>query len=163
MSLREELDLDKPFADLRHETVLNVVHTANQFSLAGAALFRRFGLTEAQFNVLFALKHKTRELTQSELGRRLVVTRATITSVLDKLEGKGLVARKQVPHNRRIYHVSLTTKGRRLVDKVEPLYRNEIHHATGDLSEAECRELIRCLDQVRARTKALRNKEGELQ
>jgi len=156
MPLDKELELDRPFSDLRHEAVLNVVHTANQFSLAAALLFRRFDLTEAQFNVLFALKYKTKELTQSALGKRLVVTRATITSVLDKLEGKGLVARKRVPGNRRIHHVCLTRKGRALIDKVEPLYRGGLHEATSDLSERECRALIRRLEQIRARTKAIR-------
>ena len=152
MALAEELQLDTSFKDVRHEALLNVVHTANQLGLAGEALFRRFGLTQAQFNVLFALKYKTRDITQSDLGKRLVVTRATITSVLDKLEGKGFVARESVPGNRRIFHVSLRARGRKLIEKVEPVYREEIHRALGGLSEAECRALIRFLERIRART-----------
>ncbi|MCX5757832.1 MAG: MarR family transcriptional regulator [Candidatus Hydrogenedentes bacterium] len=116
MSLAVELHLDRPFSDLRHETLLNIVLTASLFSTAGAALFRRFGLTEAQFNVLFALKYKKGPITQAGLGKRLVVTRASITSVLDKLEQKELVVRESVSGNRRIYHVSLTPKGRRAID-----------------------------------------------
>ena len=61
-------------------------------AVKGAMLFRRFDLG-AQFNVLFALKYKKNEWTQSDLGKRLVVTRASITSVLDKLEAKALVKR----------------------------------------------------------------------
>ena len=83
MVLWKELDLDRPFEDLRHETMLNIVHTANLFTIVGQPLFRRFDLTEAQFNLLFALKFKTRELTQSELGKRLVVTRASVTSLIE--------------------------------------------------------------------------------
>ena len=149
MSLFDELNLDKPFSDLMHEAVLNVVHTANLLSSLGGRLFRGFGLTEAQFNVLFALKHKTREVTQSDLGKRLVVSRASITSVLDRLEDKGLVRRKTVPGNRRIHHVSLTPKGRRLIDKVEPEYREEIHGVMESLNETGCRQLIRHLERVR--------------
>jgi MarR family 2-MHQ and catechol resistance regulon transcriptional repressor len=93
MSINKELELERPIQDIRHETVLNIVRTANIISLKGEALFRRFCLTEAQFNVLFALKYKAHEWTQSDLGKRLVVTRASVTSVLDKLEEKGLVAR----------------------------------------------------------------------
>jgi len=158
MSLAMELNLDTPFEDLRHEAVLNVVHTANLFSSTGAALFRRYDLTEAQFNVLFALKYKRRDLTQSDLGKRLVVTRASITSVLDKLEEKGLVERENVPGNRRIYHVSLTPKGQDLIDGVEPVYREHLHYALGDLSEKECVALIRCLERVRMRTRQVRDK-----
>jgi MarR family 2-MHQ and catechol resistance regulon transcriptional repressor len=154
MSLAAELNLDVPFSDLRHEALLNVVHTANLFSAVGTALFRRHDLTEAQFNVLFALRFAKVNLTQSDLGKRLVVTRASITSVLDKLEEKGLVERRSVPGNRRIYHVSLTAKGRKLIDEVEPVYRSEIHHALKDLTNAECTSLIGCLERVRATTKA---------
>ena len=155
MSLAEELNLDMPFSDLRHEAMLNIVHTANQLALAGEALFRRFDLTQAQFNVLFALKYKQIELTQSGLGQRLVVTRATITSVLDKLERKGLVKRKNVPGNRRIYHISLTADGCRLIDRVEPLYREKLHSAMGALTDAECKTLIGYLERVRACTVGL--------
>jgi len=157
MTLAEELSLDVPFTDLRHEAMLNIVHTANHLALAGEALFRQFDLTRAQFNVLFALKYKEIELTQSDLGKRLVVTRATITSVLDKLEQKRLVKRENVPGNRRIYHVSLTGAGEKLLDEVEPFYREKIHEALVDLTDEECRGLIGFLERVRARTVAMRD------
>ena len=156
-SLATELSLDFPFSDLRHETLLNIVHTGNLLASAGAPLFRQFGLTEAQFNVLFALLHKGREITQTELGKRLVVTRATITSVLDKLEEKGLVERRDVPGNRRIYHVGLTSAGRALVEKVEPQYREGVHRAMADLSDEECRDLIARLERVRMTTAAVKH------
>lgn len=153
MPLEKELDLDKPFSDTRHEAVLNIVQTANLLALAGAKLFRRFDLTVAQFNVLFALKHKRRAVTQSDLGKRLVVTRASITSVLDKLEAKCLVERRNVPGNRRINHVELTPQGRALIDEVEPLYRAGLHEATAVLKAGECKSLTRLLEQVRTRTR----------
>ncbi|MCX8013924.1 MAG: MarR family transcriptional regulator [Rectinema sp.] len=149
MSINKELELDRPMRDIRHETVLNIVRTAQTLSLAGAALFRRFDLTEAQFNVLFSLKYKEHEWTQSDLGRRLVVTRASVTSVLDKLEEKDLVRRSAVAGNRRIYHVNLTEKGRRLLDEVEPLYRSEIHKLLADFDDKSCRALINTLEQIR--------------
>ena len=149
MTLNSELALDRPMSDVRHEAVLNVVRTANVLALRGAALFREHDLTEAQFNVLFALKYKQRPWTQSDLGRRLVVTRASVTSVLDKLEEKGLVERQEVPGNRRIYHVDLTRKGAALVDRVEPQYRSDIHSVMSGLSDDDCRRLIKQLEQIR--------------
>ena len=151
MSLETELCLDKPVEDIPHGTVLNIVRTANLLGGMGAALFRQSDLTEAQFNVLFLLNVKQHEVTQSDLGKRLVVTRASITSVLDKLEGKGLVVRKSVPGNRRINHVEITEQGRRLLAEVEPLYRQGIHRAMAVLSERECKTLIAYLERVRER------------
>ncbi|MCX5772347.1 MAG: MarR family transcriptional regulator [Candidatus Hydrogenedentes bacterium] len=154
MSLAAELNLDIPFSDLRHETVLNIIHTANTLAALGARLFRGFDLTEAQFNVLFSLKHKNVKITQSDLGKRLVVTRASITSVLDKLQEKGLIERVIVPGNRRIHHVELTVKGRRLIDKIEPHYRQALQTVMSGLTEAECRELISLLERVRTTSRA---------
>ena len=149
MSLNRELELDRPIEDVKHELVLNVVRTANALSQAAATLLRGYDLTVAQFNVLFSLKFKTREWTQSDLGKRLVVTRASVTSVLDKLERKGWVSRDAVPGNRRIYHVSLTAEGTVLVDTVEPVYRAAIHQILADFDPGMCRRLINRLEQVR--------------
>lgn len=149
MSLNRELDLDRPMKDVRHEAVLNIVRTALVLSQTGTILFRQFDLTEAQFNVLFALKYKERKWTQSDLGRRLVVTRASVTSVLDKLEEKGLVQRDAVANNRRIYHVELTGTGKALLDQVEPLYRQDIHRVLHSFTNDECRGLIHYLERIR--------------
>lgn len=151
MSLDKELNLERPMEDAQHEAILNVIRTASLLSLKGADLFRQFGLTEAQFNVLFSLKYKEKVWTQSDLGRRLVVTRASVTSVLDKLEGKGLVQRQAVEGNRRIYHIDLTPAGRALIDEVEPIYRRDIRDVTADLDDAACRALIKSLETIRRR------------
>ena len=155
MGLSEELSLDTPILDMRHEAVLNVVHTSNMIAAAGTPLFRRYDLTGAQFNLLFALNFKKAKVTQSELGKRLVVTRASVTSLVDKLEHKGLVERLSVEGNRRIYHVELTQEGQRLIDEVEPQYRQKVHESIGDLSDEECRVLIDLMERVRARTTPL--------
>ena len=153
MSLQHELGLQSPFKDIRHETVLNIVRTANLLSAKASILFRGFDLTEAQFNVLFALKFTTGNVTQAELGKRLVVTRASITSVLDKLEAKKLVERVNVPYNRRIHHVVLTDEGRALIEDVEPKYREEIYAALEDIQTDACHTLIHQLENVRQRVK----------
>lgn len=151
MSLNYELELDQPFEDLRHEAVLNIIRTANLLSQKGTERFRQYQLTTAQFNVLFALKYKKRALSQADLGKRLVVTRASVTSVLDKLEAKDLIERNVVPENRRIYHVELTAAGRTLLDSVEGVYRVDIHDVLEGFTEQECRKLTKYLERVRAR------------
>ncbi len=149
-SINKELELENPVQDIQHELILNFVRTADVIAAKGSLLFRRYGLTEAQFNVLFALKYKKSEWTQSDLGKRLVVTRASITSVLDKLEEKRLVKRNEVPGNRRIYHISLTQKGQCLIDKVEPVYRAVIHDALDIFTPAECRHMISKMERMRS-------------
>jgi len=156
MKLENELGLELPFEDVFHETTLNIVRTANLLASLGADLFRRYDLTEAQFNVLMALKYRKKELTQSDLSKRLVVTRASITSVLDRLESKGLVVRRRVTGNRRIHHVQLTGLGGQLLEEVEPIYRRTIEEALSGVDEAECQTIIECLERIRERASQTR-------
>jgi MarR family 2-MHQ and catechol resistance regulon transcriptional repressor len=79
-----------------------------------------------------------------------------VTSVLDRLEEKGLVERMSVPGNRRIYHVRLTPKGRKLIDGIEPSYRETIKAALKDLTDKDCKTLIRFLERVRESLRQLR-------
>ena len=160
MALYKELDLDGPFEDICHEAMIGIVRTASLAAAVAGKIFRQYGLTEAQFNVLFALKYKSRAITQVELGRRLVVTRATVTSVLDKLESKGYVERQAVPDNRRSYHVELTEAGRTVVDAVEPVYRESIHYVLGYLDEDGIRHLIGMLEPARERLRELADGNG---
>lgn len=163
MSLQEELGLQEPFKDIRHEAVLNIVRTASLLSATAAQLFRQYDLTEAQFNVLFSLKFAPGTVTQAELGKRLVVTRASITSVLDKLETKDLVRRTDVPGNRRIHHVELTHSGTELIERVEPVYRKQVHRALKDLSDGECTSLIDFLEKSRGRVGQMLSPEAKQQ
>ena len=155
MNLKNELEEKLPVEDLRHETALNIVRTGNLMAAKASQLFRTFDLAEAQFNVLLALSTGNGDVTQAELGKRLVVTRASITSVHDKLEGKGLVERKKVAGNRRIHHVGLPPPGVELFDKVLPLYREEIYDVLANLSDVDCRALIEKLEKTRARVRQM--------
>lgn len=124
-------------------------------SARAAQVFREYGLTEAQFNVLFTLDIAEESVTQADLGKRLVVTRASITSVLDKMEAKGLVERRNVEGNRRIYHIVLTEAGRTLFEAVKPRYEREIHAVLGGMDEAACRTLIEALEMTRGRVREM--------
>jgi len=157
MQLYMDLGLPDEYADIQHETLLSVMRTATLISWATAQLFRPFGLTEAQFNVLILLKYRERALTQSDLGDRLGVTRASITSVLDRLEVKGLVSREVVAGNRRIYHVTLKAAGLAVLEKVESVYREMIGRLMGELTEKECRMMTECLGRVRNRAGEIGN------
>ena len=57
-------------------------------------------------------------LTAGELHRRSLVTAGAISQRLDKLEAGGLVRRTRDRRDRRVVHVNLTRRGRKLVDTV---------------------------------------------
>ena len=57
-------------------------------------------------------------MSPSELGDRLIVTRSTVTGVLDSLERRGLVRRSPHPTDRRSVVVEITAKGLRVLGEV---------------------------------------------
>src|SRR3546814_14870585 len=71
------------------------------------------GLTPGQFGVL-AIVVANPGLKQIELGTALGVDRSTIVAAVDKLEKRGLIERRPVPHDRRAHALTLTAEGQRV-------------------------------------------------
>jgi DNA-binding MarR family transcriptional regulator len=71
------------------------------------------GSTLPRFDVMAALHRSDDDLTMTELSRKLLVSNGNTTTVVDRLESDGLVARTPSAADRRVVHVSLTEAGRR--------------------------------------------------
>ena len=135
--------------DYGFELTKSVMATADAFMRESARLFRPFGLTGAQYNVLNILSDVPEGLSQRQLGDLLVVDRSNVTGLLDRLEKAGWVQRKDHPEDRRVYRVSLTPAGRALWDKVHPLYLQVANQLTAGLTAKKmdhCLEVLRHLE-----------------
>lgn len=80
------------------------------FSRADNRHIRSMRLTPSQFDVIATLGD-TRGMTCSELSAATLVTKGTLTGVLDRLEAKGLIRREPVAADRRATTIRLTAKG----------------------------------------------------
>ena len=78
---------------------------------------RTLRLTPSQFDVIVTLGD-TAGLTCSQLSSRTLVTKGTLTGVLDRLAQKGLIRRESVAGDKRRTKIRLTEKGRLLFQKV---------------------------------------------
>ena len=74
------------------------------------AKVREHGLTPPQFDIIATLGN-TDGMSGRELGEKTLMTKGTLTGVLDRLEAKGLVARTMNANDRRCMIVRLTPKG----------------------------------------------------
>jgi MarR family transcriptional regulator, organic hydroperoxide resistance regulator len=88
-----------------------LLHRAAQrmHALVGAEA-ERHGLSLRDHIVLSAL-HKTRDLTQIELGQALGMDKTTLAAEIDRLERMGLVSRRVDPRDRRARIPAITSKG----------------------------------------------------
>jgi DNA-binding MarR family transcriptional regulator len=83
------------------------------------ALADSYGMTLAEGDLLFTLRRAPapHRMLPSQLSASLLVSSGTMTSRLDRLEGRGLIRRVPNPDDRRSVLVELTTPGRDLADQ----------------------------------------------
>jgi DNA-binding MarR family transcriptional regulator len=78
-----------------------------------------FGLKVGEFDVLACLRRSGEpfELTPTALGRQLLLSSGAMTNRMDRLEQAGFIRRRPDPDDRRGVLVSLTPRGRELIDE----------------------------------------------
>lgn len=94
---------------------MQLLRTAETLWNSSRILFDRWDLSPAQFNLLNLLVEAADGLTQSDLSRELLTHRSNITGLVDRLERRGLVARRDQVGDRRAWRIVLTPAGRRLM------------------------------------------------
>jgi len=105
------------------------------------------GLTPTQFGVLEAILH-TGELSQRELGRKVLTSAGNMTDLIDKLETRGLVRRIRQKLDRRAVRVELTPEGRRLIEPLFTAHAADVAAAMAILSGEELRHLSALLRKL---------------
>ncbi len=110
---------------------------------------RSLRLTPSQFDVIATLGD-TEGLTCAELSAATLVTKGTLTGVLDRLADKGLIKRIPVAADRRSTRICLTEKGDRLFRKTFAAHIAFIRpYFERALSTAEAEQLRRLLLRLR--------------
>jgi len=153
MTLEDELGLQKPVVLLGHKALLSMYYTASRLRKKAGEFFRPFTLTDVQFNLMMLLKHQSgsrRGLSQAQLSDMMLVNRANITSLMDRMETAGLVARTPASSDRRMNIIKLTTRGKKLLERVEPMYAKEVERIMAALKEPEQKKLIAMLEKIRS-------------
>lgn len=151
MKLAEELGFQEDFEDSSHEALLSLYHTAALSRKRSAEFFKNFGITDVQFNLLMLLRYQggAMGLKQVALGRMMLVNRASVTAIIDRMEKADLVVRVDAPDDRRSNYVRLTRKSRVLLERIEKKYRDEINRIMNALSSHETGQLLKTLQKIR--------------
>lgn len=112
--------------------------------------FARYGLSKAKFNALIQIfMTGGHGLTQSELGKKLLVSRANITRLIDRLEKENLVVRKPDPNDKRVFQLYLTDRASTLMNAFIPIHNQYVHKLMSTLNTDEKEMLISLLDKLK--------------
>jgi len=126
-----------------------LVRAYQAFAAYDASGYRDIDLTVPQADVVFTLGN-TDGLTFKEIGEKTLITKGTLTGVIDRLEEKGLVSRVSCPDDRRCTRVTLTDKGRVLFEKEFPRQIQYLKARFDRLAKSEQREALESLKKLRA-------------
>ena len=131
-----------------YRALMELLRTADTLWNASRVFFERWDLSPSQFNVLNLLHLNPDGLSQTDLSRQLIMHRSNLTGLVDRLEKRGLVTRREVAADRRAYSVVLTAAGTRLLGSILPRYYKEAARVWDSLPARRAAELIADLQQV---------------
>jgi len=132
---------------LATEAVMNTIRTADMLFDQIGRLLRPLHVSAAGGLVLGILRDHG-SMTPSELGKRLIVTRATVTGLLDSLEQRGFVRRSANPADRRSLIVRITPAGLTVVQELRTIVHRQEKAWMASLSDSDLPSYIEHLHRI---------------
>ncbi|MEW5889091.1 MAG: MarR family transcriptional regulator [Pseudomonadota bacterium] len=130
-------------------TLRELARCYQAFELFSAAHVRELGLTLPQFDIIATLGN-TPGMTFKELGEKTLITKGTLTGVVDRLEEKGLVQRVASETDRRSVIVRLTAAGERTFRDAFPAHAAYLKTAFDRLTPNQLAQTVQVLGRLRA-------------
>lgn len=129
--------------------VRELVRCYQAFESHSAQHVRAMGLTPPQFDIVATLGN-TEGMSFKELGEKTLITKGTLTGVVDRLEAKHLVSRSASPTDGRSQIVRLTAKGEALFQDTFPAHLNHVGRVFANYSSSDLQQAEDALRRLRA-------------
>ncbi len=115
---------------------------------------RAAGLTRAQWLVIARVRRHP-GLSQSEVADLLEIEKASAGRLIDRMQAKGWLQRRDDASDRRINRLHLTPEAERLHAAIWPIAEATVDAALGDLSIEERRQLTGLMIRVKSKLQAM--------
>lgn len=138
-------------------TLRELASTYQAFEAYSAAHIRTLDLTPAQFDIIATLGN-TPGMPLKELGEKSLITKGTLTGVVDRLTDKKLVQRVASPSDGRSQTVQLTPQGEALFERIFPDHLAHLQRAFIELPPDELINLEKSLRHLREALVSARNR-----
>lgn len=138
-------------SDIANRLFFRLYQSSNLMHKAGTSAVSDFGATTQQWAVLGALSRPQAAkhgLSVKDLMEFLMVSRQSLTAILDRMEAAGLVERTRTDGDGRLRYVQLTEKGGRTWAEMRPSIRGFYDEALTEFSIEEAYLLMRLLDRL---------------
>ncbi|BEP30290.1 MarR family winged helix-turn-helix transcriptional regulator [Helicovermis profundi] len=119
------------------KTLLNISRTVEIMRLVYDNVYNKYNISEPKFLVILLLSEKEDGIPLIEIGRKMLVSRANITTLIKRMEKEGIVERRNNKKDKRSIKAHLTDKGRGIFDEVKYLYMDFSEKMVSCLSDEE--------------------------
>ena len=140
--------MDRPM-DRTDTSLIALRRILRATELYGRDLAKAAGLTAAQFRVLQVVAERGL-CTAKDISRRMSISQATVTSLVDKLVRQGMVTRERCETDRRQTNIVITERGRETIKKAPDALQQRYVRKFEALEDWEQVMLISALERVAA-------------
>ena len=133
-----------------HSVIVSLLNASRIVESRGSALFAKWSLHPAQYNVLNLLVTNDGRMDQGELKNQLVVSSATVAVVLGRMRKRGLVDNPMNSDDRRKHTILITPAGRKIWSKAADAYNQALGEVDASLTNAELKTLERLCTKLAA-------------
>ena len=134
------------------EAYLNLLRVASDVLDSTEQYFIQHGTSQGRYTVLCLLnRNPDVPLCPADIALRAGVTRATMTGLLQGLEGEGLIKRTSSDDDKRMFFVELTSKGRKYLDGILPDFFKRVGSLMEGVNDRERGQMLKLLEKVHSR------------
>jgi DNA-binding MarR family transcriptional regulator len=147
MSLEKDINQAK-FSNEYEKVMVNIIYTANWMNEQLKAFFDKADITQQQFNILRILRGAGEPISTLQIRQRMLDKMSDTSRIVDRLVIKGLVKKITCPTDKRLVDVSITTKGKKTLEKIDAS-QNKMDAICSNLTDADAEIMNGLLDKMR--------------
>lgn len=131
------------------KVLMAIVRAAETFKRVHSGIFRRYGLSFPQYNVLRVLDASGKGRNRmTDVSRIMLVPGANITGIAKRLEKGGFILRKSDPKDERVTILQITPKGKEALKCIEDEKNQWVESMLSSLSAGERLDLLEKLRRL---------------
>ena len=114
-----------------------------------SAHIRALGLMPVQFDVIATLANQP-PMTYKQLGEKTLISKSSLTGVVDRMAQKGFIATLENPEDARSHLLRLTVRGQKIFEKAFPEHLEHLESAFQKLSNKQIKEIEESLKTLKS-------------
>jgi DNA-binding MarR family transcriptional regulator len=131
------------------KVLMAIVRAAEIFKRNHSSVFRDYGLSFAQYNVLRVLDASAGgQNRMSEISRIMLVAGANLTGIAKRLQAEGFILKRPDPTDERVTILEITPKGKRTLKHIERPKDDWVEIMLADIPKSERLDLLKKLKLI---------------